>query len=424
MNALKRWIRQMIPPILFNPLLSAYHFALAWIAALFYGFPSRKILTVAVTGTKGKSSLIEYLNAIFAAAGYETAVASGIRFKIGTQSVPNETRMTMIGRFRLQRFLRDAVLAGCGVALIEMTSEGARQHRHRFVDLDALVFTNLAPEHIESHGSLQAYKEAKFSIGTQLLGSRKRPRFMAANAGDPEGARYLTLPVEYPLPFSLESTPWHADENGGVFRFEGAEISVSLPGDFSIQNALAAATLTRALGIPLETIIRGIGSLKQIPGRAERIDAGQNFLVVVDYAHTPDSLSALYRAFQSRKKICVLGATGGGRDTWKRPAMGAIAAKECASIILTNEDPYDEDPRSIVDMIARGMGEAPREIIMDRREAIRRAIALAKEGDAVLITGKGTDPSICGPRGTSEPWSDATVAREELQRFLSLRESR
>ena len=150
----------------------------------------------------------------------------------------------------------------------------------------------------------------------------------------------------------------------------------------------------------------------------ERIDAGQDFLAVVDYAHTPDSLQALYDAFPNRRKICVLGNTGGGRDTWKRPEMGAIADAECESVILTNEDPYDENPENIVNAMASGMKRKPR-IVMDRRDAIREALSLAKAGDVVLISGKGADPYIMGPHGTKTPWSDATVVREELEKLLS-----
>ncbi len=161
-------------------------------------------------------------------------------------------------------------------------------------------------------------------------------------------------------------------------------------------------------------IARALEKLKKVPGRAEKIEAGQNFTVVVDYAHTPDSLAALYDAYKNVRKICVVSATGGGRDKWKRPIMGRIAYEQCAEVILTNEDPYDENPVQIVEDIAHGMEKRP-EIIMDRREAIRRALEVARAGDVVLITGKGTDPSICGPRGTQIPWSDAHVAREELE---------
>jgi UDP-N-acetylmuramoyl-L-alanyl-D-glutamate--2,6-diaminopimelate ligase len=160
----------------------------------------------------------------------------------------------------------------------------------------------------------------------------------------------------------------------------------------------------------------GITNVKRIEGRAERIEGGQHFPVIVDYAHTPDSLEALYTTFKGYENVCILGNTGGGRDKWKRPVMGKIAEAYCTEIILTNEDPYDEDPREILEEIASGMTEKKPLIILDRREAIAKGIARAKvlNNPALLITGKGTDPYIMGPNGTKTPWDDRDVAREEL----------
>ncbi len=400
----------------------AYHFLIALIADFAYNHPSRSLTVIAVTGTKGKSSVTELINAILEASGRTTALSNSIRFKIDSESKPNLTRMSMPGRFALQKFLADAVAAGCTTAVIEATSEGARQFRHRFLELDALVFLNLAPEHIESHGSFEAYADAKFQIGKQLVRSQKRPRIIVANADDVQSTRYLTLPVEVTLPFSLgDAKPYAADDRGGSFTFEGATISISLPGEFSLKNALAAATVARALGVDVPTIVRALSEVKRIPGRAERIDAGQDFAVVVDYAHTPDSLEALYAAYGHLKKICVLGSCGGGRDTWKRPVMGRIASRHCETVILTNEDPYDENPEQIVNDLSHGMEGKKPEVIMDRRLAIRHALEIAHTSDAVLITGKGTDPSIAGPKGSKTPWSDAEVAREEIIALLAKR---
>lgn len=404
-------------PVL-NVLRSIYHFSLAHLGASLYRFPSRKIVVIGVTGTKGKSSTTEMINAIFEEAGYKTALLNSIRVKIADDSKPNTMRMSMPGRFFLQRFFAQALGRGCTAAIIEMTSEGARQHRHRAIALDALVFTNLAPEHIESHGSYEAYADAKFLIGKQLARSRKKFRVMIANADDPESERYLKLPVEKTVGYSLKTDKSHiANENGGHFLFNEVTVPVKLPGNFSLENALAAATLADAFGIGTPTIIRALGKIARIPGRAEKIEAGQDFAVVVDYAHTADSLKALYSAYSTKRKICVLGATGGGRDKWKRPVMGKVADDHCDIVILTNEDPYDEDPKVIIDELASGMKRKP-EIILDRREAIARGISLANSGDAVLITGKGTDPTIQGPGHSAEPWSDARVAQEELSKLL------
>ncbi len=415
--------------------ISAYHLFLAEFAAFFFRHPSRRMLIVAVTGTKGKSSVTEMVAAILEASKYRTALVNSIRFKIGEWSAPNVTRMSMPGRFFIQRFMRRAFADDCDAVVLEMTSEGARQHRHRGIALDALIFTNLAPEHIESHGSLEAYADAKFAIGRALARSKKRHRIMVANADDPESARYLTLPVERALPFSLAAhQPWEATSDGGYFTLDGEKIAIQLPGEFSLKNALAAATLTRAIGIKPKVIAAALGSIRRIPGRAERVEAGQDFAVVVDYAHTPDSLTAIYGAYAGRRRICVLGATGGGRDKWKRPVMAGVADAHCDTIILTDEDPYDEDPREIVDELARGITKHTPEIIMDRRAAISRALEIAlswskgsessfdktqdnNDSVAVIITGKGTDPNIARANGAKEPWSDARIAHEELEKL-------
>ncbi len=403
-------------------LMSAYHLALAYFGAFVYGFPSQKMLVIGVTGTKGKSSTTEMIAAILDEAGYKTAMLNSIRIKVGEVSEANTMRMSMPGRMYIQRFLARALSAGCSAVVLEMTSEGARQYRHRGIALNALVFTNLAPEHIESHGSYEAYADAKFSIGLSLAKSAKRPRVIIANAADAQGVRYLTLPVEIAIGFALDNfAPYASNDRGGYFTLDQIRIAMQLPGDFSLQNGLAAALVTRTFGVPPATIALALGKLSTIAGRAERIEAGQDYTVIVDYAHTPDSLEALYRAFTipstslgvKRKLICVLGSTGGGRDTWKRPVMGGIADTYCDHVILTNEDPYDEKPEAIVTALAQDMKRKP-EVIMDRRAAIAKALSLAKTGDAVLITGKGTDPNIAGPNGTYQPWSDAVVAREEI----------
>ena len=397
-------------------ILSPYHYLWAIGSALYYGFPAKKLTVIGVTGTKGKSSVTEMLYTTLTATGAKTAVAGTIRFAIGSENRPNLFKMTLPGRGFIQKFLAEAVRKGCTHAVVELTSEAALQHRHRFLFLDALVFTNLHPEHIESHGSFEKYAAAKFKIGRALAASSKRPRAIVANADDAASAPYLALPVEQKLPFSYkDATDVELGAGTAAFSYKDTRFSLRLPGSFSVMNALAVIKVAEFLALPLGAVRDALDALERIPGRTERIDAGQDFTVVVDYAHTPDSLKALYDAYPVRK-VCVLGNTGGGRDSWKRPEMGRIADLACETIILTNEDPYDEDPKRIVDAMAAGMTRAP-QIIMDRREAIRAALRAARPGDAVLITGKGTDPFIMGPRGTKEPWSDAEVVREELKRL-------
>lgn len=404
-------LRKVVP----HSLTSFYHRAVAYAGAVAYRHPSRHICVIGVTGTKGKTSTTEMISAIFEASGEKTALINSIRVKIAGKKERNTTGRSMPGRARLQKFLREAVDADCTYAIIEMTSEGARQHRHRWIELDGLVFLNLSPEHIESHGSYEAYSDAKFELGLALERSKKRPRTIVANADDKESARYLALEVENRIAFSLtKHSPWKAGPESGYFTYENTRINVHLPGEFSLKNALAAAELTYACGVELGAIEKGLNNLLRIPGRAERIDEGQDFTVVVDYAHTPDSLAALCKAYD-RRKICILGSAGGGRDTWKRPVMGRTAEEHSDVVILTTDDPYDDDPAQIAAEIAAGMHKKP-EILLDRRLAIRRAFELARPGDVVLITGKGIDP-IYGKGGVKIPWSDASVAREELSRI-------
>ncbi len=413
--------------------LAPYHYAWAIISTMRYGFPAKKLTVIGVTGTKGKSSVAEMLFAILTAAGHKTALAGTIRFVAGQDSRPNLFKMTMPGRGFIQKFLAEALGKGCTHAVIEITSEATLQYRNLGLDLDGLVVTNIQREHIESHGSFENYVAAKRAIVETLVRSPKRVRILVANGDVPESRAFLSANVSRAIGFSArELKNLSGDDRSIHFDYAGTHFSLPLPGTFNAMNALAAVKLCEALGIPLETAAGALATLAPVRGRVERVEAGQDFIAVVDYAHTPDSLAALYGAFPNHRKICVLWNTGGGRDTWKRPEMGRIADESCATVILTNEDPYDEDPRTIVDAMAAGMsarggsasgGKRTLDIIMDRREAIRHALRAARPGDAVLISGKGTDPFIMGPKGSKQSWSDAAVVREELNKLEQERQA-
>lgn len=413
-ESLVRVLKKLLPSSLVRPLLPFYHRAIALAFAIIYGFPARRMTVIGVTGTKGKSSVSDMLFSVLRHAEYPAAVAGTIRFAINDTSEPNRFKMTMPGRGFIHAFLARAYKQGARYAVIELTSESVRHDRHKYLFLNGLIFTNLHKEHIESHGGFEQYAAAKLEIGKELARSPKRPRAMIANSDDERSAPYLTLPIEKPTPFSIADaknivlSPGRAE-----FIYKDTPFSLNLPGSFSVMNALAVIHAAEFLGVSLATIAEALAQLERIPGRTERIEEGQDFQAIVDYAHTPDSLKALYEAYPTRR-ICVLGNTGGGRDQWKRPEMGRIADEHCDVVILTNEDPYDEDPRAIVDAMAKGMQREPR-IIMDRREAIRTALAEARTNDAVLITGKGTDPYIMEANGVRTPWSDAEVVREELR---------
>lgn len=420
-----RKIESFIPPRLYRAGQPFYHFALALLGALIYRFPSRSIRIVAITGTKGKSTTTELTASILEAAGYRVASLSTIQFKIGDDVRPNKYKMTVPGRFFVQQFLRKAVNAKCDWVVMEMSSEAAKQFRHKFISFDALIFTNLAPEHIERHGSYENYRNAKLAIARAVARSSKQS-LIVANIDDAEGQKFLDVGARVSLPYSLvDAEPHTTTPTGSTFTFHNKLVDLKLAGVFNIMNALAAATFAKAIGVPLDAIVEGVGAVDMVRGRVEFVQR-EPFDAVVDYAHTPESLESLYKTFGSNKKICVLGNTGGGRDAWKRPVMAGIAERYCDEIILTNEDPYDDDPQEIVNQMARDITTKEKlTVIMDRREAIAHALERAhklskKPGHvSVLITGKGTDPYIMGAKGAKTPWDDAMVVREELERLTA-----
>lgn len=386
-------------------LRNIYHFFVSLGGSLLYRRPSRKIFVLGVTGTKGKTTVIELINAGLEEAGKKTAVMSSIRHKVGAKTRHNSGN-SMPGRFALQKFLSDAVKENCDYALIEVTSEGVVQHRHRNIDFDAGMFINLHPEHIESHGSFENYRNAKLRFfGWMKAGSGKKQKYFLIN-GDDENANYFI------------------DAAGGHPKivFGKSDKTSQLVGDFNKWNLGAAeAFLEKVAGIPHETVLRAFEKFRGVPGRMEYIQR-EPFEVLIDYAHTPNSLEAAYESAShhgKKKLICVLGSASGGRDKWKRPRLGEIAGNYCKEIILTDEDPYDEDPHQILRDIRIGIPKEFRESsiheIIDRRSAIKKAINLAKPGDTVIMTGKGSEKSIHVAGGRKIPWDEAVVAMEALK---------
>lgn len=420
MEKMLRIGEKIIPRPLYRWGQPIYHWKLAFLGALINGFPSRKIKVIGVTGTKGKSSTTEIINAILEEAGYKTAVSNTIRFKAGDDSRPNLYKMSMPGRFFIQNFIKEAVDKKCDFVVMEMTSQGALQFRTKFIDMDAFVFTNLAPEHIESHGSYEKYVEAKVGIARELAHSRKQNRALIVNGDDKESSKFLACDADIKISFSVkDAMPYDIKPEGIDFTLSGKPAHSPLSGLFNLYNIIAAVSCARHFKISDEVIIRAIGKFNGIRGRVEKIEEGQDFTVIVDYAHTPDSLQKLYEHYKSQPIIAVFGCTGGGRDSWKRKEMGRIADEYAKSIILTDDDSYDEDPRHICEEIKKGITKHDPKIIVDRRDAIREALKQAQSGDAVLITGKGTDPYLMGPNGGKIPWSDANIVREELKTLLN-----
>ncbi len=372
-----------------------YHRTAAFLAAVLYGFPSRRLTVIGVTGTKGKSTTVELVAHILESAGKKVAVSSSVRNTV--------SGMTMPGCFKLQRLLRDAVSRGCDCAVIEVTSQGVVQSRHRFVKWAVVVFANLAPEHVEAHGGFEKYRAAKVA-------------FFEYAAGNPQ-AVFVINKDDASAPYFVKAARHYKK-----ILFGREEAPVTLHGAFNGYNAGAALAVASALGIFEDVAKRAVADFKGVYGRMEFLQRTP-FTVVVDYAVTPDSLRAAYGAFAGSRIIAVFGCTGGGRDAWKRRVMGGIAGEACAAVVLTDDDSYDEDTEAIMAEIEAGLvstkdgtwkeGENYWKIA-DRREAVAKALSLARDGDAVLVTGKGGDRWLRMKRGVKIPWSDQEVLRDML----------
>ncbi|MFH1780866.1 MAG: UDP-N-acetylmuramoyl-L-alanyl-D-glutamate--2,6-diaminopimelate ligase [Candidatus Nealsonbacteria bacterium] len=392
-------MKEIIKKITPGFLLNWYHWFLAFLGACLYGFPSRNLKVIGVTGTNGKTTVVSLIAEILNEAGFKVASLSGIKFKINEKEWPNLLKMTMPGRFTIQKFFRQAVDAKCQYAVLEVTSEGIKQHRHRFINFDTAVFTNLSQEHIEAHHGFENYRREK----AKLFQATKNIHVI--NIDDKNADYFLQFPAKKKLTYGL---------NQGSVNTQNAKFSLKLIGSFNIYNALAAISVGLAYGVKSEVCKRAVEKVEGVPGRMEQV-LKEPFKVFVDYAFTPNALEKVYQTLkpQDAKLVCVLGACGGGRDKWKRPVLGQIAAKYCDQVIVTNEDPYDEDPATIINEVAAGAGDKAQRI-SDRREAIKKSLTVAEVGDTVVITGKGCEPWIVEAHGKKIPWDDRQVVKEEF----------
>ena len=417
LNQIKKIAKFIIPSFL----IGWYHLFQSFLGAVFYCFPSKKITVIGVTGTNGKSTVIKMLFEILKDK-YKVASFSSIESRIGNERWDNNLRMTMPGRFTLQKFLKKAVNSNCRYVVLEVTSEGIKQYRHKFIDFNIAIFTNLSPEHIESHGSFEKYRLAK----TELF---KATQGIHVLNMDDDNVHYYNFPADEKYYYGINKSSEEgkeikavncvSDENGSIFKVGETSFKLSLLGSFNIYNALATICVGLSQDISLENCSESLKRIKDVSGRMETV-VSEPFRVIVDYAFTPNALEKVYdtvqKSFKPKKLICVLGSCGGGRDKWKRPVLGKIAQKYCQEIIITNEDPYDENPEEIIDQVLEGAGSNARKII-DRREAIKEALKTAEEGDVVLVTGKGSESSICLKDGKRESWDDRVVVKEEFKKI-------
>ncbi len=461
------YLKRLIPVNIFKKLQPIYHYILAWLANLIYAFPSKKIIVIGVTGTAGKTSVVYLIVRALEEAGWPAGYSSTTQFSDGQREWLNDKKMTMPGRFFLPKLLRRMVKNGCRFAVIETTSQGIEQFRHRFINYDTVVVTGLYSEHIEAHGSFENYKKAKGKLcshlkkypqkyineGRQVVKAKGKlnklelnrvKKTLIVNGSDKHGQYFLSFLADNKMALikTEEEKKALLEENknlqtykqdnvktsnqGTSFSLEDNNFDLKLYGDFQADNASLAAITTHSYGADFGQIKDGLEKISALAGKMEKINAGQEFLTIVDYAFEPVALEKLYQlisVFNYNRIIHVLGSAGGGRDKARRPKLGKIAGAKADLVVVSNEDPYDEDPQLIIDQVASGANlvgkkeEVDLFKILDRREAINFALKQAKKDDLVLITGKGAEQFICSTKSQKIAWDDRKVARQELEKI-------
>lgn len=422
-DKLARGVRRVLPTAATRHVEGAYRKSRAKIVAARYGNPARNLKVIAVTGTNGKTTTANYLNEILKADGKVTAMFTTAVIEVAGVRKLNELNATVALTAQMQRFFRDAKKAHVDYVILEVTSHSLVQHKLDGVPIECAVMTNLTQDHLDYHGSMEHYAEAK-----GLLFAMK-PRYIVLNSDDEwfdffdaydAGEQKITYGTAISAEARIRQVKLY--KRGSEARViidhqTKLELATSLPGKYNVYNMTAAAATAYLFYVAIDAIVEGIANLEDIPGRFETVLTEKPFDIVVDYAHTPDALQQLLETAQSTTKsrvILVFGACG-DRDKGKRPIMGKIAAKHADRIVLTDEESYNENPdeirRMIMEGIADGRGETYTEEVPDRREAIRKALSIARKGDTVLITGMGHE-NFRIVNGERLPWNDAEVVRE------------
>jgi UDP-N-acetylmuramoyl-L-alanyl-D-glutamate--2,6-diaminopimelate ligase len=424
-------IKKIIPQGLKN----IYHLFQAVLANLWYGFPSRKIKIIGVTGTNGKTTTVQMIARILEEVGKKTAIASTINFKLNGKEWVNKTKFTTLSSFQVQKFIKKAVESNSEYLVLETSSHSLDQYRVWGVLYHIAVITNVTREHLDYHKEMESYRKAKLKLFGQAkvsvvnLDMENPEEYLKFNTNKKFGYTICHSELDSESGFWVKPgmTIVKAENielgiNYSKFKINDVNFTLNLPGKFNIENALAAICVGLSENIDLETIGKALEKIKVIPGRMEYVKNNKSLNIIIDYAVTPDSLEKLYELIKqintNNSKIIAVFGSCGERDRGKRPIMGEIVSKYADSIIITNEDPYGEDPERIMDEVAAGVknkneGENFWKIL-DRREAIKKALQIAKPGDFVVVTGKGAEETMAVGKDRIS-WNDRKVIEEGLQ---------
>jgi UDP-N-acetylmuramoyl-L-alanyl-D-glutamate--2,6-diaminopimelate ligase len=389
--------------------------AMATAAARFYHDPTLELDVCGITGTNGKTTTAFLVRALLESAGRRCGLLGTVKSVVG--GVERPVQRTTPEAIDLQRTFREMLDGGDAACAMEVSSHALELHRADAIHWAVAVFTNLTQDHLDFHPDMEAYFNAKRRLFESAPGAA------VINVDDPYGRRLaadfdaVTIAIDHEADLRAEDVRFGLD--GSTFTVGGLELRTPLPGRFNVLNVLGAVAVARELGIDDAAIARAVPQAGRVPGRFEPVDEGQSFAVLVDYAHTPDSLENVLRAARQlapRRVICVFGA-GGDRDRGKRPEMGRIAGTLADVAIVTSDNPRSEDPEAIIAQVVAGMDAAP-VAEPDRRAAIERAVAMADDGDVVVIAGKGHEQGQEFADGRKVPFDDVAVAREALRARL------
>lgn len=423
-------MKKLIPQSIKN----IYHLFQAILANFIYGFPSKSIKIIGVTGTNGKTTTCQMISNILEEAGFKVAMNSTINFKMGKKEWVNKTKFTTLSSFSVQKFILDAVKSRCDYLVLETSSHSLDQYRVWGVEYNTAVITNITREHFDYHKTMEKYRKAKCGLfkkaETAIVNlDMEDPKFYL-NCSAKEKYGYATQIQNSKIKSNDLKLKFIVAENIELgiqdtkYKIQNINFILNLPGLFNVENALAATCVGLSQNIRLETISGALEKIKGIPGRIECVQNNKSLNIIVDYAVTPDSLEKLYalvRQMNAGKNniISVFGACG-ERDRGKRPMMGEIVSGFADYVILTNEDPYGEDPQQIINEVLSGIKNKKEGKnfwkILDRREAIKKALLLAKPGDFVVITGKGAEEKMAIGKERID-WNDKKVILEELEKL-------
>lgn len=443
------FLRKIISPN--NPLRLFWHRLKGWAAVTWYRHPGKKLICIGVTGTNGKTTTTHMVEHLLHDAGKKVAMMSTVEFAVSGKHFPNESKKTTLSPFKTQKFLKECVKKGIEYVVIEASSHALHQSRLYGIPFSIAAITNITHEHLDYHGTMEKYAEAKKILFTTV--AKKSPPNKAAilNTADQFYEKFKAVPIPHQISYGLEKGDLQArnieySKHGSKFvlnfssqlpapssqpdekwiNVEGgrqAEISLKMTGGYNVENALAASGVALACGLSLDQIKKGLESFEGVAGRMERIKSSKGFEVIVDFALTPDALEKLYSNLRETTEGKLIGLIGscGDRDKEKRPEMGKIVATYCDLTIVTDEEPYSEDPKQIMEAVLEGAKKVKTMgkdllLIEDRKEAMDHAIKHAQKGDVVVVTGMGSFSTRTMNDGPME-WDDREVAKQLIQKY-------